>query len=179
MDLIKHFWYIIHAVRRYETVAVFKCKLHWWQCWKRLEGLFQFFSDNLAVALHIFASQHKHNIHTLTLGITLVCSCSETVQRSSFFYLFLKHVQINYIMYVYCISPTGVWFIYHNILTLYICVLMVSTLPLSTILLLDFGIVPTVWYFSHLIIKNLLNINLKIEFSKRRVWGYLRSNQNT
>ena len=45
----------------------------------------------------------------------------------------------------------------------YICVLVVSMLPLSTILIFDFGIVPTVWYlgcFFHFIGTNLYSVSV-------------------
>jgi hypothetical protein len=49
MDLIEHFWNLIHVERHTETVTLFRWR-HRWHHWKRLERfLFQLFSDNLEV----------------------------------------------------------------------------------------------------------------------------------
>ena len=55
MDLIKHFWYLVHVERQKETVTLKALTLHTlWRHRKRLERcLFQLFSDNLADVFEI------------------------------------------------------------------------------------------------------------------------------
>ena len=58
-------------------------------------------SDNLAGVLEILILQDKHNIRTLSLNIKInlhsLRNRLQKLAKYSFFYLFLKLVQINYI----------------------------------------------------------------------------------
>jgi hypothetical protein len=58
-------------------------------------------SDNLAGVLEILILQDKHNIRTLSLNIKInlhsLRNRLQKLAKYSFFYLFLKLLQINYI----------------------------------------------------------------------------------
>jgi hypothetical protein len=77
MELIKHFWYLIHVERMKETVTV-EALTSQMTPMKTIRSTLV--SDNLAVVLDILMLQDKHNIHvcTLSLNIKLICTRCET-----------------------------------------------------------------------------------------------------
>ena len=62
--------------------------------------LFLIFSGKVAVVLDFLTLQDKHNICTLSVNKTFIwnrCETGKKTRRTSFFFLFLKLVEINYI----------------------------------------------------------------------------------
>ena len=101
MDLIKHFWYLIHVERQRNShcISVYITD-------DAIENdqntvCFNYFKT----IQHLFWTlilQEKYNIRTLWFYIKLICTCFETGQKTL---LFLKQVQISFIFSdnVYCI----------------------------------------------------------------------------
>jgi len=113
MNLIQHFWYRIHVERQTETVTVLMLTSQMTPLKTILEWRL-LFSEKLAGVFDFSILQDKHNIRTINLH-SLPNRQEKRLTQGSLFYLFLKHVLINYIfsgptMYVYCIFSSRLIF---------------------------------------------------------------------
>jgi hypothetical protein len=96
MDIIKHFWYLIHVERQKEIGMRADVTDDAMKTIRRL--LLQLLTDELA--MDFLMLQDKHNMRTFLFNIKLILhslrDMLEKLASGSIFYLFLKLVQINY-----------------------------------------------------------------------------------
>ena len=93
MDIIKHFWYLIHVERQKEIVTAYALTSQMTPMKTIRRRLLQLFTYELAVdifMLQYILVQYQINLHSLQ-------DILEKLARGSLFYLFLKLVRINYI----------------------------------------------------------------------------------
>ena len=76
MDIIKHFWYLIHVERQKEIVTVYALTSLMTPMQTIRRRLLQLFTDELAVDFLML--QDKHNMRTFSLNIKLICTRCET-----------------------------------------------------------------------------------------------------
>jgi len=110
MDLIKHFWYLIHVEGQKETITV-QALTSQMTPLKRLknDACFGYFKTILAVVLDFFIMQNKHNTYIVVkykINLHSLRNRHKKLDKGTLFYPFLKLVETNNIfttMYVFWI----------------------------------------------------------------------------
>jgi hypothetical protein len=97
MDIIKHFWNLIHVERQKEIITVYALTSQMTPMKTIRRRLLQLFTDKLAV--NFLMLQDKHNMRTFSLiNLHSLRHMLEKLAKGLLFYQFLKLIQINYII---------------------------------------------------------------------------------
>jgi hypothetical protein len=103
MDIIKHFWYLVHVERQKEMVTVYTLTSQMTPMKTIRTTLVSAIYRQIGSCFGLFdiagQTQYTYIVVKYKINLHLLREMLEKLTRGSIFYLFLKLVQINYIFF--------------------------------------------------------------------------------